>query len=77
MIGKNKTEKNKMLKKDMQTSKFQKIAQKEKMRERGITVIALAITIIIMLILIGVTISQITGDNGLIRNAMSSGFITK
>ena len=39
------------------------------LKEKGITVIALVVTIIILLILVGVTISQITGENGLIRKA--------
>ena len=36
--------------------------------EQGITLLVLVITIIILLILAGITISAITGDNGLIRN---------
>ena len=36
-----------------------------KLKERGITLVALVVTIIIMLILAGVTIGLITGDNGL------------
>ena len=43
--------------------------KKQNLRERGITLIALVVTIIILLILVGVTISQITGENGLIRKA--------
>ena len=38
-------------------------------QEKGITLLALVITIIILLILAGITISAITGDNGIIRNA--------
>ena len=38
-------------------------------QENGITLLALVITIIILLILAGITISAITGDNGIIRNA--------
>ena len=37
--------------------------------ERGITILALVITIIVLLILAGITINAITGDNGLIGNA--------
>ena len=37
--------------------------------ERGITLLALVITIIILLILAGITINVITGDNGIIGNA--------
>ena len=39
------------------------------LKDKGITLIALVVTIIILLILVGVTISQITGENGLIRKA--------
>ena len=38
-------------------------------QEKGITLLALVITIIILLILAGITISAITGDNGIIGNA--------
>ncbi len=37
--------------------------------EKGITLIALVITIIILLILAAVTISALSGDNGILRNA--------
>ena len=41
-----------------------------KIREKaGITLIALVITIILLLILAGITISAITGNNGIIGNA--------
>lgn len=42
---------------------------KEKIKNRGITLIALIITIIVMLILTGVTLSIILGDNGLVNKA--------
>ena len=38
-------------------------------KEKGITLIALAITIIVLLILAGVTIATLTGDNGLLSKA--------
>ena len=38
-------------------------------KDRGITLIALVITIIVLLILAGVTISTLTGDNGLLQKA--------
>ena len=41
----------------------------QKLKEKGITLIALVVTIVLLLILVGVTISQITGENGLIRKA--------
>ena len=37
--------------------------------EKGITILALVITIIVLLILAGITISAITSDNGIIQNA--------
>ena len=37
--------------------------------DKGITLLALVITIIILLILAGITISTITGDDGIIKNA--------
>ena len=39
---------------------------------RGITLIALVITIIVLLILAGVTITALTGDNGILTKATSS-----
>ena len=38
-------------------------------QEKGITLLALVITIIVLLILAGITISAITGDDGIIENA--------
>ena len=35
-------------------------------KEKGITLIALVITIIVLLILAGVTVATLTGDNGLL-----------
>lgn len=41
--------------------------QKQMMKERrGITLIALVITIIVLLILAGVSIAMLTGDNGIL-----------
>ena len=37
-------------------------------KDQGITILALSVTIIILLILAGITISQLTGENGLIKN---------
>lgn len=36
---------------------------------KGITLIALVITIIVLLILAGVTIATLTGDNGILKQA--------
>ena len=41
-------------------------------KEIGITLIALVITIIVLLILAAVTISALTGDNGILKNAASA-----
>ena len=49
-----------------ETTKYKK--QKIK-TNKGITILALAITIIILLILAGITITLLTGENGLIKNA--------
>ena len=41
----------------------------KKRKERGITLIALVITIIVLLILAGVSISMLTGENGILTQA--------
>ena len=43
--------------------------KKMNMKEKGITLIALVITIIVLLILAGVTIATLTGDNGILTKA--------
>ena len=48
--------------------KFKKMAKER----RGVTLIALVITIIVLLILAGVTIAMLTGDNGIISKAMQA-----
>ena len=45
----------------------------EKDNKKGITLIALVITIIVLLILAGVSISMLTGDNSLLGNAQKTG----
>ena len=40
---------------------------------KGITLIALVITIIVLLILAGVTIASITGENGILRKSAKCG----
>ena len=42
---------------------------KTKRNARGITLIALVITIIVLLILAGVTIAALSGDNGILKRA--------
>ena len=51
----------------MDRKEFTKIAKIK--GEKGITLLVLVITIIILLILAGITISAITGNNGIIKNA--------
>ena len=41
-------------------------------KEKGITLIALVITIIVLLILAGVTIATLTGDNRIINQIKNS-----
>ena len=50
----------------------QEIQQK---KEKGITLIALVITIIVLLILAGVTVATLTGDNGLLTKTGAGGII--
>ena len=49
-----------------------KKAKIEKSKERGITLIALIVTIIVLLILASVTIATLTGENGIITNAIEA-----
>ena len=48
-----------------------------KRKERGITLIALVITIIVLLILAGVSIAMLTGDNGILTQAQNAKNRTK
>jgi len=48
-----------------------------KTKEKGITLIALVITIIVLLILAGVSIVTLTGENGLVTKASWSKFLTE
>ena len=41
-------------------------------KQKGITLIALVITIIVLLILAGVTVATLTGDNGLLQKSTSA-----
>ncbi|MBS6252513.1 MAG: leucine-rich repeat protein [Clostridium sp.] len=54
----------------LKEKKREEMRKKEK--QKGITLIALVITIVVLLILAGVSISMITGDNGVITNAQKS-----
>ena len=49
-----------------------KLLKKLLNEKRGITLIALVITIIVLLILAGVTIATLTGDNGLLQKAQTA-----
>ena len=50
-----------------------KILDKSKTKkEKGITLIALVITIIVLLILAGVSIAMLTGENGILNQAQES-----
>ena len=49
----------------------------KKERNNGITLIALVITIIVLLILAGVTIASITGENGILISIFLVLFLTK
>ena len=40
--------------------------------KRGITLIALVVTIVVLLILAGVTIAMLTGENGIINQAKNA-----
>ena len=46
--------------------------KRTKKLEKGITLIALVITIIVLLILAGVTIASLTGENGLLSKSVTS-----
>ena len=43
--------------------------KKQKRKQQGITLIALVVTIIVLMILAGISIGTLTGDNGLISQA--------
>lgn len=56
-----------------------KIREKHKLKfkENGITLVTLVITIIVLLILAGVTISSIFGDSGIIKNATEAQILSE
>ena len=49
-----------------------KIKKEQQVREKGITLIALVITIIVLLILAGVSIAMLTGENGILSQAQNA-----
>ena len=58
---------NKIQEKDKINLQLKNMKKVKKLKEQGITLIALVVTIILLLILAGVTISQIAGSNGLFQ----------
>ena len=48
------------------------MAKRTSKKEKGITLVALIITIIVLIILVGVTIGQIAGSDGIIKRAQNS-----
>lgn len=46
----------------------------DKTKIKGITLIALVLTIVILLILMGITINMLFGENGIITNAQEAAF---
>ena len=50
---------------------------KKRKKEKGITLIALVVTIVILLILAGVSISMLTGENGIISQAQDAKLVTE
>ena len=46
-------------------------------KNKGITLIALVVTIIILLILSGISIASITSDNGILTNTKKAKFMTE
>lgn len=62
----------------MHKAKSKKELEKRKLLEsRGITLIALVITIIVLLILAGVSIATLTGNNGILSQAQKASEETK
>ena len=53
-------------------SYFSYLHKQEVKRNKGITLIALVITIIVLLILAGVSIAMLTGENGILNQAQES-----
>ena len=60
-------DKKKTLDKENKKLKLKKLLKKQKLQEKGITLIALVVTIIILLILTGVTLNLALSDNGLFK----------
>ena len=56
----------------LKSSGIQQIKKKRRNKELGITLIALVITIIVILILAGASITMMTGDNGMLNQAVNA-----
>lgn len=54
------------------TKKFEERGRKSKNNNYGITLIALVITVIVLLILAGISISMLSGDNGILQRVTQS-----
>ena len=54
-----------------------RIKKEKDIKQKGITLIALIVTIIVLLILAGVTIATLTGENGLLTRANDAKVITE
>ena len=50
---------------------------KKRKKEKGITLIALVVTIVVLIILAGVSISMLTGENGIITQAQDAKIATE
>ena len=46
-------------------------------KNKGITLVALVVTIVVLLILAGVSINAVLGDNGIIKKANQAASVTK
>ena len=56
---------------------MEKVIINPKEAQKGITLIALVITIIVLLILAGVSIAMLTGQNGILTQAQNSKTVTE
>ena len=62
-----------LIKRDQEKRKNdKKLLKKVKKQERGITLIALVVTVIVLLILAGVAVNLTVGDNGLFKRAQNA-----
>ena len=61
----------------MKKRKTKEKGGKMKRRNKGITLIALVITIIVLLILAGIAITTLAGDNGIVNKASTASEETK